>query len=87
MSGERGTHVVIDAGTQTLRCELCDEQVPLPLGLAAWVLTVCDAFAKAHPARSHQPGRTGFTRPRDLAASSQFAPKEPSDAEALQQAR
>ena len=38
----------IDAATQTMRCTVCGDEVPIPLGAVPWVSEVMLAFANAH---------------------------------------
>ena len=40
--------IVADASTQTMRCEHCGEEIPIPLGDIDWVVSVMTAFDKAH---------------------------------------
>ena len=41
-------NTVFDAATQTMRCELCGDEVPIPLGNCRWVSDVMQAFVSAH---------------------------------------
>ena len=55
---------VIDSLTQTMRCEKCGDEVPIPLGLVAWVCAVMRAFSAAHAgSEPHAKGRTAFSVP------------------------
>jgi hypothetical protein len=54
---------VVDAITQTMRCNVCKDEVPIPLGSLDWVAAVCLAFDKAHRACKGNPGRTTFSVP------------------------
>ena len=52
----------LDAGRQTLVCQVCGDEIPAPIGDVAWVLAVTRAFADVHRGRRHRGGRTAFTR-------------------------
>ena len=41
-------NTVCDAKTQTLRCMVCGDEVPIPLGAVDWVVAVMKAFSEAH---------------------------------------
>lgn len=57
-------NTVIDAHTQTMRCEKCGEELPIPLGTMKWAVTVMKAFAEAHAGdEPHARGRTRFSIP------------------------
>lgn len=56
---------VIDAGTQTMRCEVCKDEVPIPFGNLTWVADVCKAFDKAHRACNGHGGKTLFSKPKE----------------------
>jgi len=67
---ERSDHCVMDATTQTLRCERCGEEVPIPVGVIDWFVGVTRAFSAAHadcePRLVGGPDerkRTGFSTP------------------------
>lgn len=56
--------VVVDATTQTMRCNTCGEEVPIPLGVLDWVTGVMLAFRKAHRECKKGDGqRTYFSKP------------------------
>jgi len=55
---------VVDAATQTMRCEVCGDEVPIPFGILTWVSDVCKAFDRAHKDCNGNPGRTKFSTPR-----------------------
>ena len=52
----------LDVARHTLRCDICADEIPFPLGDVAWVLAITRAFADAHRGRRHQGGRTAFAR-------------------------
>ena len=60
----RTDNTIIDAVTQTMRCNVCGDEVPIPLGALSWCAAVMQSFAKAHEPAKHEPGRTAFTVPR-----------------------
>lgn len=60
----RQDNTVVDANTQTMRCNVCGDEVPLPLGDVGWFVAVIQAFAKAHRTPRHPPGLTAFAVPR-----------------------
>ena len=50
---------VIDQERRVMRCTVCGDEVPMPLGEARWVAAVMTAFARAHGgAGDHGGGRT-----------------------------
>ena len=59
------THnTVVDANTQTVRCEKYGDEIPIPLGIIPWVTAVLEAFVDAYSVEEpHQPGRTLFSIP------------------------
>ncbi|MFH1984811.1 MAG: hypothetical protein ABIL58_23465 [Pseudomonadota bacterium] len=57
-------NTIIDAKHQVLRCEVCGDEVPIPLGDVELVCESLMAFAKAH-AGEHGPGRTRVSEPVD----------------------
>jgi hypothetical protein len=57
-------NTIVEADTQTMRCTVCGDVVPIPLGALSWCSAVMLAFAKAHKGAKHAPGRTAFTVPR-----------------------
>jgi hypothetical protein len=54
-------NTVCDAKTQTLRCTVCGDEVPIPLGTLSWVLAVMEAFSKEHSSSKHEGRRTWFS--------------------------
>jgi hypothetical protein len=59
-------HVVIDAAEQVMRCNVCGDTMPIPLGCVQdWVTPVMKAFARAHESASHAGGRTMMSVPKD----------------------
>jgi hypothetical protein len=56
-------YTVIDANTQTMRCEVCGDEVPIPLGGLSWVVKVMKAFASEHRRCNGNSGRTTFSTP------------------------
>lgn len=58
-------NTVIDAITQTMRCDVCGDEVPAPLGSLPWVSAVMLAFSEAHAGESHGGGRTRFSTPTE----------------------
>ena len=56
---------LIDTKTQTMRCTICGDEMPYPVGISEWFANVADAFMKAHPAQAHEPGRTMLSKPAD----------------------
>jgi hypothetical protein len=57
-------NTVVDAKTQTMRCEKCGDEVPIPFGCIPWVSAVMTAFADAHAGDGpHTHGRTRFSVP------------------------
>lgn len=62
---KRKDRTVVDAVTQTVRCEECGEEIPIPLGVIDWVTGVLAAFGKAHrECRKGDKGRTCFSKPK-----------------------
>jgi len=65
----RHNNTVVDAGTQTMRCKVCGDEVPIPLGALRWVSAVMMAFAAEHADASgacgHSAGRTMFSTPTE----------------------
>ena len=57
-------NTIIDASTQTMRCNVCGDEVPIPMGILKWAATVMRAFALAHRSPKHPPGQTQFSVPR-----------------------
>ena len=57
-------NTVIDAHTQTMRCTVCGDEVPIPLGDLRWASAVMRAFGAAHKAKAHGPKRTWFSTPK-----------------------
>jgi len=53
----------VDADTQTMRCTICGDEVPIPLGAPSWAGAVFRAFAQAHPKTAHDGKRTYFATP------------------------
>ena len=51
---------VCDAVRQVMRCDVCGDEVPIPLGSLKWVSAVMSAFADAHPDEPHECRRTWF---------------------------
>ena len=49
---------VCDAVRQVMRCDVCGDEVPIPLGSLKWVSAVMLAFADAHPDEMHAGRRT-----------------------------
>ena len=49
-----------DATTQIMRCLICGDEVPLPLGVVDWVADVLVAFDRAHRNCKGLKGRTRF---------------------------
>lgn len=49
---------ICDANRQTMRCEVCGDEVPLPLGAVEYVVAVMRAFSREHPVTEHEGGRT-----------------------------
>lgn len=39
---------MVDAAAQTIRCTACKDEIPMPLGVMDWVLSVLKAFGNAH---------------------------------------
>jgi hypothetical protein len=50
-------NTIVDSVTQTIRCQVCGDEIPIPLGLIPWVAAVCDAFSSAHAAPRHASGQ------------------------------
>ena len=55
---------VVDAITKTMRCEVCKEEVPIPLGKIDWTSSVMQAFVVAHRGCDGRKGKTGFSVPK-----------------------
>jgi hypothetical protein len=66
VSEEVAPRTVVDSATQTIRCERCGEEVPIPLGVVRWVTGVLEAFDAAHTGcrRGEDGTRTYFSEPR-----------------------
>jgi len=58
MAGE----CVADARGQVLRCLVCGEEVPMPMGMVRWFAGVCRAFELAHRGCDGRKGKTGFAK-------------------------
>lgn len=57
-------NTVIDANTQTMRCLVCGDEIPIPFGELKWVCKVMNAFADAHRGNNnHGGGRTQVSIP------------------------
>ena len=56
--------IEIDAETQTIRCLVCQEEIPIPLGCMDWVNGVVRAYKRAHPRHDHAAQRTWFATRR-----------------------
>jgi hypothetical protein len=41
-----------------MRCLVCGDEVPMPLGVIDWVAGVAKIFARCHEGDDHPPGRT-----------------------------
>jgi len=60
-----GDATIVDATTQTVRCERCGEEIPIPLGSIDWVLAVMKAFERAHKTcKKGDEKRCYFSTPR-----------------------
>lgn len=53
----------VDADRQTMWCEVCGDEVPIPLGALDWAAAVMKAFADAHAGGPHEGGKTRFSTP------------------------
>jgi len=64
MTSKQDSAAVVDSIRQVVRCEVCGEWIPIPLGVAVkWTCAVLDAFCDCHPAADHEPRRTYFSTP------------------------
>lgn len=54
----KSENAVCDLLRGTLRCLVCGDEVPMPLGDVAWVCDVAKAFARAHRGGKHAGKRT-----------------------------
>lgn len=59
-------HVVMDLKDQVMRCMVCGDEIPIPLGRLSWVTAVAGAFEKAHPKELHAGGLTMMSEPKAL---------------------
>ena len=60
-----GDMVIVDASTQTVRCERCGEEIPIPLGTINWVLSVMKAFEREHKTcKKGDEHRCFFSKPK-----------------------
>lgn len=50
-----------DANTQSMRCLVCGDEVPIPIGACEWTAGVMKLFDKMHASAKHEPGQTRFT--------------------------
>ena len=57
-------HCVCDSSTGTVRCKICGDEIPIPLGDISWVCGVLGAFTGSHPGVPHEGKRTYFQRGR-----------------------
>jgi len=57
---------VCDAKTQTIRCEVCKDEIPLPLGSVDWVVRACNAFTRTHLNCNGRKGKTTLAIPPNL---------------------
>ncbi len=57
----RTENTTIDAVRQVMRCNVCGDEIPIPLGQLKWVCAVMSAFERAHRGRQHMAGMTRFT--------------------------
>lgn len=64
-SERRQDNTVVDATTQTMRCNVCGDEIPMPLGDVDWVCAVMRAFTKAHRGNTHPGRRTWLSEPPD----------------------
>lgn len=48
MAAKKKVDTVVDAHGQCVRCEVCGEEVPFPIGVLAWVAGYIRAFDAAH---------------------------------------
>lgn len=55
----RKFHTIADGKTGLMRCNVCQDTFPLPIGSASFVVTVMRAFEKAHQNCDGEGGRTG----------------------------
>ena len=53
-------NTVVDVRAQCVRCRVCGERIPMPLGAARWVVRVLEAFAEAHATLVHEDKRAYF---------------------------
>lgn|GEM_PF-4621223 len=53
-------HCYCDTVTKTIRCEVCGEEIPMPLGTIRWVTRVMKAFVSEHRTKQHEGGRCLF---------------------------
>jgi hypothetical protein len=60
----KNNRTVVDANTETLRCLVCGDEIPIPLGVVPWVIKVMDAFMGAHSPKEHTGQRTFFSTPK-----------------------
>jgi len=54
---------VCDANTQTVRCEVCGDEIPIPIGPISWFVAVTQAFADIHLISPHKSVGAGFSTP------------------------
>ena len=67
---------VCDAVRQVMRCDVCGDEVPIPLGRLKWVSAVMSAFADAHPDEPHA-GRRTWVSPQGIYESMRDIQKHP----------
>ena len=63
MKSFRTSNTCCDAATNTLRCRVCGDCVPMPRGSVRWVADVLRAFARAHRQPGHATRQTWFAPP------------------------
>lgn len=73
---------VVDAGKQVLRCNICGDEFPMPLGLMDFVIAVFDGFQKAHEGCNGKPGKTRTDYPAPPCKHNWVTVKQPNGKDA-----
>ncbi len=63
MGKPKAEWVVCDSKTQTMRCEKCGDEIPLPLGTVPWFCGVAELMVKIHAHCDGKPGKTCLATP------------------------
>jgi hypothetical protein len=77
-------HCVIDGSRHVIRCNICGDEIPMPLGAVRWVAAVIVGFTAEHSSEPHEGRRTWFKVPpsdvvRALSACHDHIPVHPTE--------